>query len=238
MEYFYKAYSHTGNRDKNEDSFSLRQGKGVLCAALADGMGGFGGGEIASQTVIQAFEQAFDLDPMTQPCRIVLNANEMILQKQKELGNKMKTTAAVVRIDAQGAHIAHVGDSRVYAFKNGRIVMRTVDHSAAQMSVDVGEITADEIRTHPDRCVLTKALGSSRELRPAQAQLPADSFDCMLICSDGFWGSVTESEMCLCLAQSQTPGQWLELMQSVRQNNISQDDDNNTAIAIMKQREG
>lgn len=238
MGYSHKAYSRTGNRDKNEDSYCVFTGERVLCAALADGMGGFSGGEIASETVIQAFEQALERDVMTLPVNIILYANDMILQRQKELGNKMKTTAAVVRIDDTWAHIAHVGDSRVYAFKDAKVVFQTLDHTAAQMSVEVGEITPQEIRSHPDRCVLTKALGSSDELRPALTQLPKDSFDCILMCTDGFWGSVTEKDMCNCLSQSRSPQQWLELMQEIRDKNILNDDDNNTAIAIMKQREG
>ena len=177
MGYSHKAYSRTGNRDKNEDSYCVFTGERVLCAALADGMGGFSGGEIASETVIQAFEQALERDVMTLPVNIILYANDMILQRQKELGNKMKTTAAVVRIDDTWAHIAHVGDSRVYAFKDAKVVFQTLDHTAAQMSVEVGEITPQEIRSHPDRCVLTKALGSSDELRPSLTQLPQDSFD-------------------------------------------------------------
>lgn len=238
MGYSHKAYSRTGNRDKNEDSYCVFTGERVLCAALADGMGGFRGGEIASETVIQAFEQALERDVMTLPVNIILYANDMILQRQKELGNKMKTTAAVVRIDDTWAHIAHVGDSRVYAFKDAKVVFQTLDHTAAQMSVEVGEITPQEIRSHPDRCVLTKALGSSDELRPSLTQLPKDSFDCILMCTDGFWGSVTEKDMCNCLSQSRSPQQWLELMQEIRDKNILNDDDNNTAIAIMKQREG
>ena len=238
MGYSHKAYSRTGNRDKNEDSYCVFTGERVLCAALADGMGGFSGGEIASETVIQAFEQALERDVMTLPVNIILYANDMILQRQKELGNKMKTTAAVVRIDDTGAHIAHVGDSRVYAFKDAKVVFQTLDHTAAQMSVEVGEITPQEIRSHPDRCVLTKALGSSDELRPSLTQLPKDSFDCILMCTDGFWGGVTEKDMCNCLSQSRSPQQWLELMQEIRDKNILNDDDNNTAIAIMKQREG
>ncbi|MBQ4248230.1 MAG: serine/threonine-protein phosphatase [Ruminococcus sp.] len=238
MGYSHKAYSRTGNRDKNEDSYCVFTGESVLCAALADGMGGFSGGEIASETVIQAFEQALERDVMTLPVNIILYANDMILQRQKELGNKMKTTAAVVRIDDTWAHIAHVGDSRVYAFKDAKVVFQTLDHTAAQMSVEVGEITPQEIRSHPDRCVLTKALGSSDELRPSLTQLPKDSFDCILMCTDGFWGSVTEKDMCNCLSQSRSPQQWLELMQEIRDKNILNDDDNNTAIAIMKQREG
>jgi len=238
MGYSHKAYSRTGNRDKNEDSYCVFTGERVLCAALADGMGGFSGGEIASETVIQAFEQALERDVMTLPVNIILYANNMILQRQKELGNKMKTTAAVVRIDDTWAHIAHVGDSRVYAFKDAKVVFQTLDHTAAQMSVEVGEITPQEIRSHPDRCVLTKALGSSDELRPSLTQLPKDSFDCILMCTDGFWGSVTEKDMCNCLSQSRSPQQWLELMQEIRDKNILNDDDNNTAIAIMKQREG
>ena len=238
MGYSHKAYSRTGNRDKNEDSYCVFTGERVLCAALADGMGGFSGGEIASETVIQAFEQALERDVMTLPVNIILYANDMILQRQKELGNKMKTTAAVVRIDDTWAHIAHVGDSRVYAFKDAKVVFQTLDHTAAQMSVEVGEITPQEIRSHPDRCVLTKALGSSDERRPSLTQLPKDSFDCILMCTDGFWGSVTEKDMCNCLSQSCSPQQWLELMQEIRDKNILNDDDNNTAIAIMKQREG
>lgn len=237
MGYSYGSYSEIGTRDKNEDSIGLRRVETGLCAALGDGMGGYRGGEIASGLLIKAFDQALDAQSPFDVGDVVRTANSMIISAQQELGFKMKTTAAVVKIDDRKAAIAHVGDSRVYAFKDSKLVFCTTDHSAAQMCVDIGEITLDGIRSHPDRCVLTRALGSSEEVKVELNELAAEDFDSLLICSDGFWGSVWESEMCSCLENAADPNSWLEGMRKIRRSRVDTDDDNNTAVAIMKERE-
>ena len=238
VSWIYNAYSDIGDREKNEDRCDVRLVEDSLFAVLADGMGGFRGGEIASALVISTFEEMFAHGRAQDLDQVLKTANEKILERQQELGFKMKTTAAAVCITDDSAVTAHVGDSRVYAFSRGQLVFRTTDHSAAQMCVDMGEITEEGIREHPDRCVLTRSLGSGEDIKVDVHKLEKGSFDSLLICSDGFWGNVYEQEMCDALAQAQAPLEWIEKMLEKRRQRTKDDNDNNTAVAIMYGREG
>ena len=174
-----------------------------------------------------AFEsENFDLE------QTLLCANEKILQAQEEFDNKMKTTAAAVWLGGEQAVFANVGDSRLYGFKDGEIVFQSTDHSVAQMCVDYGEITADQIRDHEDRCILTRSLGGREDVEVDVYYVDISELDSILICSDGFWEHVVEQEMCDALKSSETAEQWLEKMCACREENVGQDNDNNTAVVI------
>ena len=232
MKYSYDTYSQIGTRKNNQDSFVVCEGKNGLTAAVADGLGGYKGGELASKLFVEELEQAFESDGFDLK-ETVGTANELILEAQSELENKMKTTAAAVWLNGEQAVIANVGDSRIYAFKDAEIVFQSIDHSVAQMCVDYGEITADQIRDHEDRCILTRSLGGKAEVAVDISRLENTDYDSLLLCSDGFWEHVFESEMCSALKQSQTPQQWLEKMVECRERRVTDDNDNNTAVVIM-----
>lgn len=232
MNCIYHTYSHIGTRHNNQDSYTVCSGRNGFAAAVADGLGGYKGGEIASKLFIEEFESAFESEGFDLE-QTYAEANEMILDAQEEYNNSMKTTAAAVWIDKTRTIIANVGDSRVYAFKGGAIVFQSIDHSVAQMCVDSGEITPDMIRTHEDRCILTRSLGGRSEVPVDISRLDNTDYDSLLLCSDGFWEHVYEQEMCETLKQSQTPQQWLEKMVTCRRSNVTSDNDNNTAVVIM-----
>lgn len=232
MNYIYDSYSDAGTRENNEDSLVVCEGKNGFIAAVADGLGGYRGGEIASALVVESLREQFENDPDPDMARLLENANEYLLQKQAELGLKMKTTAAAVMINNGQTVFANIGDSRIYAFKDSCIVFQSTDHSVAQMCVDAGEITAQQIRTHEDRSVLTRTLGGRHGVRADITVFDEMAYDSLLICSDGFWGCVSEQEMCSTLEQSATPQQWLEKMRKLRNENVNQDNDNNTAVVI------
>ena len=167
--------------------------------------------------------------------RCVEDINKAILHLQNHHGKSMKTTVAIVRIEADHASFAHVGDTRIYAFKNGQVVFQSRDHSVAQMSVQCGEIAPDQIRNHPDRNMLTRALGGSETVKLETTQLKNDSYDAVLICSDGFWEYIFENEMCMALQNNSDPETWLEIMQNKLLYRTPNNNDNNTAIIIAKQ---
>ncbi len=233
MRYYYDTYSEIGSRKNNQDSFTVCESENGLAAAVADGLGGYRGGETASRLCVEEIERGFESDEDFDLEQTLLLANDRILQMQQQLENVMKTTAAAVWIGKEQTVFANVGDSRLYAFKDGQIVFQSVDHSVAQMCVDCGEITADQIRQHEDRCILTRSLGGKQEISVDTDILDNAEFDSILICSDGFWEHVVEDEMCSALIASQTPQQWLEKMRLCRENNVGRDNDNNTAVVIM-----
>jgi serine/threonine protein phosphatase PrpC len=159
-------------------------------------------------------------------------ANAQVLAQQEQTMSKMKTTIAMAYIKVDETIIAHVGDSRVYAFKDGKVIFQTMDHSASQMAVAVGEITLDEIRNHEDRNRLTRVLGASDEIKIDAVSIQNDQYDALLICSDGFWEYVLEDEMEESLVSSDSAMNWLYKMRTIQANRAPENCDNNTAIVI------
>ena len=107
----------------------------------------------------------------------------------------MKTTLAAVWIDDENALAASVGDTRIYQFREGRIVFQSKDHSVAQMACLAGDITEQEIRTSRERHRLTRALGAQEEVKADISPLQICTGDALLLCSDGLSNVVNEQEM-------------------------------------------
>ena len=147
----------------------------------------------------------------------------------------MKTTMVVLATDESTVQWGHIGDSRLYYFKNNRLVSRTLDHSVPQMLVASGEIREKDIRHHEDRNRLLRVIGipwrkKTYEIAPP---IPFDENQAFLLCSDGFWEYIEEAEMAAFLARSATPRQWLERMeQEVQKNGIGKNMDNYSAVGL------
>lgn len=234
-------YSDCGGRTHNEDSCAVFQKKTMLCAVLADGLGAHGGGDVASQIAVEAVEQGFHLhetyDEITDDVLTdwFYQANEHILKKQSR-ECQMKTTMAVLCIDEEKreAQWAHLGDSRIYHFVQGKQVFCTFDHSVSRMAVLSGEISFEEIRFHADRSKLLKVVGREEPVRPeyGTCQLEEGLMHAFLICSDGFWEYVTEEDMEQTLRSAETPKEWVERMRAELKRRVDGMNDNNSAIAV------
>ncbi len=233
----YAMISLSGSRPENEDSVgAIRQGEGV-CAALADGLGGHGCGEVASKIAVDtAKEEALTIDEHVLD-RIFGKAQDNIIKRQQEdrrLGD-MKTTLVVLQVGEHEVQWGHIGDSRLYCFKNGRLADRTLDHSVPQMLVSIGEIKEKQIRCHPDRNRLLRVLGvETEELRyQLSDRLPREPGTAFLLCSDGFWELILEKKMESTLRKADTPADWLEAMKKiVEKNGRHKDMDNYSAIGV------
>ena len=228
------TYTDTGGRTRNEDTvrYALRDGD-RLCLILADGLGGHGGGELASSAAPECVCTLWDGRADAEGLRsLVREANRRVLALQTPQC-AMKTTAAVLTLAGGRAVWAHAGDSRLYYFQDGRLAFQTRDHSAAQLGVLLGDITPDQIRFHQDRSRVLRALGQDDELtvETGQRELGPGSH-AFLLCSDGFWEYVLEQEMALDLAKAAGPGDWLERMRRRLKERIPADNDNNTAAAV------
>lgn len=228
-------YTDIGGRTDNEDAYCNKILDDGYLFAVADGLGGHKGGEIASGTAIRTIEKYFTETESRNIAESVELANNQVLNMQKETATGMKTTISAVFAGENETVIAYVGDSRVYAFKDGKIVFQTKDHSASQLAVSVGEIEKDEIRNHPDRNVLTRALGVSDEVKVEVVTLQNSEYDALLLCTDGFWEYVLEEEMEETLCSCQSANNWLYKMRIIQLNKASEDCDNNTAIVVVKQ---
>ena len=235
MKILWDAYTDVGGRSNNEDSYYAGQNGDSLLFVVADGLGGHDCGEIASsiaaeelKTQFETCGDKFDLQ------QAICDANSRILVKQEEMQLKMRTTIVAVLVGKNKTVFAHVGDSRGYAFSNGDIVYQTVDHSVSQMAVNVGEITADQIRHHADRNVLTRVLGADEKVKVDIQELETDSYDSLLLSSDGFWEYVLEEEMIRYKEFTQTPADWLTQMRNLLADRVPSDHDNNTAITVLR----
>jgi serine/threonine protein phosphatase PrpC len=203
---------------------------------VADGLGGHGGGQIASSVAADAVTRLFIKTPSTDAgvIRGLFEAANAEVVKAQTPGQKMKSTG-VALFAADGTVIwAHAGDSRLYHFINGALVFQTLDHSVSQMAVFAGEITKDEIRCHADRNRVLKAFGDEEgfrsEISAAVALRPGSH--AFLLCTDGFWEYVLEPEMELELAKRETPHDWLEAMVQRIVQRAPKDNDNYSAAAV------
>lgn len=232
------SYTNVGGRSHNEDALCVESTKEGVLLAVADGVGGYRGGEIASGMAMNVLKQEFHQKPLTfDLSQAIRQANLQILEQQKKTGLQMKTTVSAAWIQRETTVFAHVGDSRIYAFRNGAIVFQTIDHSASQMAVFLGEITPSEIREHPDRNVLTRTLGVSQNLKIDTAVMDNHQYDALLLCTDGFWEYVWEEEMVRYLRSSQTASSWISKMREAMAGRVKKGQDNNSAITMVKRGE-
>lgn len=209
------VYTSPGGRRHNEDSVDHLQSPQGGIWAVADGLGGSGQGERASQAAVRAMIEAWDLSDGagTLPEMIAL-ANRRVLDSADpdSRGHPMTTLVSALQ-QGDTLQFAHIGDSRYYLFRGDRLVKRSRDHSVTQAAVALGDITEDEIRFHPDRNRLLRALGMGgpveAEYTPPLTIAPGDAF---LLCSDGFWEYVYETEMALDLVKATTPREWGEAL--------------------------
>jgi serine/threonine protein phosphatase PrpC len=233
--------SRSGARESNEDIFGTWHNERFLVCLVADGAGGHGGGDVAAaivrDTVLDGFaaQPAFDEEFLR---GLFDQANRNIVAAQAQGGKlrSMRSTAVllVIDMDAQLFMLAHSGDSRAYLFRNGGVVMRTLDHSLVQQMVDSGLLDAEGARTHPLHNVLFSALGSITdppEITISQ-RMQLKFGDALLLCSDGVWEPIGDACLLETLQVAQTPGQWTQVIETQVQGMERPGQDNYTAIAL------
>jgi len=233
--------SEQGGRHSNQDFCGFIQIAETACWVLADGLGGHAGGATASRMAVEAMLEIFRQNPAgscsTEWLKESLQNVHTSIGKQSEEVYElegMRTTIVVLVSDGKNALWAHAGDSRLYHFRNGKIVVQTKDHSIPQLMVDTGKITVDEIRGHEDQNRLLKSLGQQGDLRPAilGSKQEIVAGDVFLLCSDGLWGYILENEMESFLKGTANPQHWLEEMRNQLLKRATGSYDNYTAIAV------
>ncbi|MBN8869889.1 MAG: Stp1/IreP family PP2C-type Ser/Thr phosphatase [Solirubrobacterales bacterium] len=173
-------------RQANEDSYLARSPLFVV----ADGMGGAQAGEVASLTAIQAFQGGLpDGLPEESIERTIQVANRNIYDQAHGDASLagMGTTITVAAVDAEGERVVvgHVGDSRAYRIRDGIIQRLTKDHSLVEEMRRRGQITEEQAEDHPQRSIITRALGPEPEVQADLATIPSEPGDIFLLCSDG-----------------------------------------------------
>ena len=227
----FSYYSSLGNRGNNEDAVSAIKTHNGQLFIVADGLGGQDNGEFASRQAVKTVNNLLCYENVSPGAleSALIQANADICTLQKEHPNA-QTTIAVLWLCAGYAIAMHIGDSRIYHFRDSHILYQSTDHSMAQLAVITGEIKQEEIRGNRERNRLYRVLGDKQKIKISSSLLNTKKGDRLLICSDGFWESITESRMLHLIQTSDSAESWLHQMRAVVEPFSS---DNNTAISII-----
>lgn len=199
---YYGSRTEIGNvREHNEDSLTVLP----PLFAVADGMGGHEAGEIASEITINTLN---DLAPQSADAealaRAVVAANLNVIKAPSQgVGREgMGTTLTAAILEKERLVIAQVGDSRAYLLHNGSLQQLTRDHSLMADMIEAGQLTEAEARVHPNRSVITRAIGSDPHMQPDLYELNVETGDRLLLCSDGICGMIEDHEIASIMRQA------------------------------------
>ncbi len=194
--------SDTGRqRSANEDSYFVR----APIFVVADGMGGAQAGEVASQAAADAFDVDLPEAAPEQVLRETIAAanrsiHELARADPSRAGMGTTLTAAIVSAEREEVAIGHVGDSRAYRLRAGRLEQLTRDHSLVEEMRRKGQLTDAQAQDHPQRSIITRALGPEPEVEPDLQTVPAAPGDVFLLCSDGLTTMLAEKQIAKLLA--------------------------------------
>lgn len=228
------------NRQSNQDAFiNTVLSKNAILSVVCDGMGGAKAGNIASNiavtTITEYIKRSFV--PALQPSSVknlllsaIDTANSEIFEKaQSEADFRgMGTTAVVALIMGEMIYIAHVGDSRAYLIKDGTAQQLTRDHSIVQTLIERGHLTAEEARVHPERNIITRALGIDAVVESEYSEVPFKN-GILVLCTDGMSNVVTADD--LVIKAEETPPEELPVS-LIEMANACDSGDNVTVTAV------
>lgn len=238
----YATISEIGEKEANEDAVRvfINQPFVTYGFVLADGLGGHGNGDIASNLVVDCVGAAIEHTDSFGGTFIdeCFDTAQKILMEEKDIKGlpSIKTTLVTLLITDKVAQWGHIGDSRLYHFRDGKQLSRTIDHSVPQMLAISGKIKEKDIRHHVDRSVLLRAMGAEWE-EPAyeidQRSMKVIKGDTFLLCSDGFWEWIDEKTMIKILKQGLSAYDSLrQMMAEVKANGAGHNMDNFSAILV------
>ncbi len=206
MEIF--ALSDKGRvRRNNEDSFEVGVfADGSVWAVVCDGMGGASGGTVASKmctsTVSEHIKRGYrekcsSTSLKNLLCSAVISSNAEVFGAAQERAvlRGMGTTVVAAVITEEIAVIAHAGDSRAYLFRDGKLSQLTKDHSMVRYLVDIGQISEEEALRHPDKNIITRAVGAEKDINVDIDIVDLNKGDIILICTDGLTNFVSDYEI-------------------------------------------
>ncbi len=206
---------------------------------VADGMGGHKAGDLASEYTVDMVQEAISKSMQTNPFQIlkgaVQYANQKLLEKARESMDYagMGTTLVIATVDEekQVAYVVNVGDSRLYKIGSS-MEQITVDHSLVEEMIHLGEISREEARNHPDKNIITRAIGVSERVEPDYFDTPFFKGEYLLLCSDGLTNMLEDAEIAEIIARQQTvKGMAEELILAANRNGGK----DNIAVVVVEQ---
>jgi serine/threonine protein phosphatase PrpC len=233
-------------RKHNEDAFGFfNVAKDEVLAIVADGMGGHASGEVASRMAVEIIQEFYSKERKEQDVLEALKsafevANFSILQRslEQEDLNGMGTTATALVIKGDQTFLGHMGDSRAYLFRDSDVHQLTKDHSMVNRMVEQGLLSKEDAQRHPQRNVIYKALGVSRDADlDLIGPLSVHGNDIFLLCSDGLTNLVSDEEL-FTIVKRESPQKGCEAL--IHLANKRGGDDNITVqiLKMMNQRDG
>jgi PPM family protein phosphatase len=186
----YVVYSNKGKmRENNEDSYLIKDEPFPLFA-VADGMGGHQAGEVASRLAVNFLDSlsfSFEEDPFILIDKAIKEINQLILKTGLDNADwtGMGTTLSMGLIYNQELYIGHIGDSRIYLFRDNKLRQLTRDHSLVNKLIEENQISFEEAFNHPQKHIITQALGAETELKVDLQRIILKSEDMILFCTDG-----------------------------------------------------
>ena len=214
--------------------------------AVADGMGGHAGGDVASAIAVEEFgrlaQEGYEADRATEAVEAALAASQRRLEEYAEeqaargvprLRSAGTTVVAALLVEDEGRPawlLANLGDSRIYRWAGGELVQVSTDHSLVQELVDAGQITADEAATHPERNVITRALGDPGGQHADYFVVPLADAERVLLCTDGVTGMIDDEAIAGILAENPDPREAAERLVAAAV--AAGGEDNATAVVV------
>jgi serine/threonine protein phosphatase PrpC len=230
-------------RPENQDTTRLllpadpavAEAQGSLLA-IADGMGGYAHGGLASTTALETFFQAFYQEPdaarLPALRRAVEQANLAVHQAAFRLNaGQMGTTLTVANIAGDRLYLAHIGDTRAYLVRDGQARCLTNDHSVVGELVRLRVISPDKVRTHAQRSVLNRCLGLNLFVQPDLSHFTLQAGDLLILCSDGLWAFVQDEEFAELAGQQPDP---LALGQRLVALALERQSDDNASVVVAR----
>lgn len=241
MKYQIASHSLAGGRASNQDRVVVAERDNAVLMVLADGLGGHAGGAMAAEILTRTAQHAFEAvrqPVITKPSAFLALA---IMQAHKAIvahGDAQtppispRTTCVLTLVQNGYAYWAHVGDSRLYHFRNGHVLSRTRDHTVIEELHVGGLLSEEEMKRHPDKARLLKAVGGPR---PPSITLGEETAlatgDCLLLCTDGLWEALTADELSGFLKYKSLE-EGVEEMLLAAENRMKKKADNLSAISL------
>lgn len=211
MKYDIASFSLIGGREENQDSYKYAEISLGLLAVVCDGMGGAKGGKEAAELAVNKIFKEIPHHSVENPVDLINNAiakaNHSIYREsiKNPWLSGMGTTLTALLINNENAFSFHVGDSRIYQIREGKILFRTFDHSRVFEMVHLGLISEEEARTSPMSNIITKVIGTEPTVEvTCSAALTYDRGDRFLLCTDGTWGALPEKELVKLVSEEKT----------------------------------
>lgn len=242
MRYSLAHHSIRGARKYNEDRVGVAERDNAVLMVAADGLGGYAGGEIASEAVVETAVESFNKvrqpvirDPGAFLVLTVMHAHRVVNKRAREAGIEVslpRTTCVICLVQDGYAYWGHVGDSRLYHFRRNQLLTRTLDDSTSERMRRDGLINEDDMRTPNWQGQLVRCVGGlKRPVVTLGPETPLERDDMLLLCTDGLWRAFSNSQLIRQLRQERLDSMLEELLHGAEKR-MRRDCDNASAVVL------